>query len=428
MSLRIRTFKKVLAISLLITTSCSPGMFFGGHDERILKTPSYRRVNTACGGIDLSTSTLSVSQSREILHCFNANGALDPLDRLVSRMTDAELSPLVRGLNANFLNNEKKIYELETTFRALEEQKLLGPALMSFGRLIENESWVRSALSLLQGSFEGEYQEDVLKALEILSERITPEGVSFALDFLNSLLKEEAVSDLVFQLTKPLSAPRQEASFDELIQGLHQYISREHVYLCDEQKVPIKRDWIQAVLEPGPGDLGSVLEEVIGTDESSIQKNIQSLSDIFKVSFSPQQEDGGSEPYLLEELSSAMRDLRRPVHCMKGTQSIPNAALHVLRELALHQRSSSSVSAAEYVLRALPLELMSLGPFCEYPQEIQAYYPVLARLAKTGAMDPLARVIGALYSVERPWKGCLGEIPLSGERHRPLLSGSFVFV
>ncbi|MFZ9595220.1 MAG: hypothetical protein ACO3A2_03995 [Bdellovibrionia bacterium] len=369
----------------------------------------------------MSSSTLDVAQSREILHCFNSSGALDPLDRLVSRLTDAELLPFVRGLNKYVLNNEKKLYELERTYRSMDEKGLLAPVLLSFGKMIEDDRWVSSIFSLLQSGFEGQKQQEVLKALELLSEKLQSKTVSWSLDLSHSLLQEPFIADLKRNWSRKLPESPRTLEFDALISALHQYIQRDHVYSCDQHVVPLKKDWLETVLLPGQGDVLSVLEQLLGTDEAAIRKNAGLISKIFQASLAAPQAD--SQAFLLEDLSAAMRDLRRPVECMEGTRSIPNAALHVLRELAqLEVQESSPDLAAQFVLRTLPLELMTLRPFCQFPAEIQTYYPALVRFAQSGAMEPLARVVKALATVERPWRGCQGEAPASSEVYRPLLT------
>jgi hypothetical protein len=130
----------------------------------------------------------------------------------------------------------------------------------------------------------------------------------------------------------------------------------------------------------------------------------------------------------MEKLSTALAELKLPVTCMGNVKEIPNASLHLMRELAALPNSSDPDRAAKYVLRDTPLNLMSLGPFCTYPQGIQEHYKTLVEFAKTGSIDPLARILNRFSQVTRPWKGCDGKQSASGETYQPLLSWMIHFL
>ena len=67
----------ILAVS---SAGCSPSMFFGNSkDDDVAKQPTYRTVNPNCSGVNMGgrNGQLSVKGARELIHCFNAYGALD---------------------------------------------------------------------------------------------------------------------------------------------------------------------------------------------------------------------------------------------------------------------------------------------------------------------------------------------------------------
>src|SRR4051812_8189878 len=62
-------------------------------DEGVAQLRSYRKVNMSCSGLTLERAEIDVPTFRKILHCFNSNGALEPVEALANRLSDADIQP-----------------------------------------------------------------------------------------------------------------------------------------------------------------------------------------------------------------------------------------------------------------------------------------------------------------------------------------------
>jgi hypothetical protein len=171
----------------LAAVGCSPGMFFGGSvDDGVANTTSYRKINFKCSGMDLSSSEVDVPTFRKLVGCFNANGGLDPIEKLLNRLPDADVQPLVDVQNHYVLNNRKLLYTLEQTYTLLADRKIIDPTFAQFGRLLENEEFISSSVALLKEGYSTSGgsglpswgltpDRKLLKAIERLSTKINSE-------------------------------------------------------------------------------------------------------------------------------------------------------------------------------------------------------------------------------------------------------------
>jgi hypothetical protein len=423
MKFRAASFSFAFISSLMLLTSCSPGMFFGGKDQGVIATPNYRRINLDCAGINLSSSTLTVPKFREILHCFNSNGALEPIDQLVQKLSDSALQHLVDGTNKHLLSNKAKLYQIDRTYQALEDKGISDNLFFQLGKILENDELISSLIAVFQTGYSGPYVQDILRSLELISRELTHENMRFALDLGSSVASEKSFHDLREDFSKTIPASARSMAFKAVVGEVFNYIQEDHSYVCEKHPVPISRELIQSILtgqDGSRGDLFSALNEIVGASETEVQKNILPMVDIFRNTLGSN--SGEDTPLLMERLSFALRDLQGPVQCMDAARSIPNASLHLIRELAELPESSDPDIAAKYVLRDTPLNLMSLGPFCSYPTQLKEHYATLVEFAKTGAVDPLAKTLKAFSRVTRPWKGCDGKQVASGEQYSVLVN------
>ncbi|MEO5969230.1 MAG: hypothetical protein ABIQ95_04825, partial [Bdellovibrionia bacterium] len=279
-----------LVFGFLTITGCSPGMFFGGKDQGVLKTPNYRRLNLHCADMDLSSSTLDVPKFREILHCFNSNGALEPIDKLVGRLSDPELEPIVTGANKHLLNNQKKLYQIDQTYHALENKGIADSLFLQMGKLLENEDLISSGIAIFREGFKGPLGHDILVALELVARDLSDGNMSFALDLGSSVTSERSFRHLREDFSKAIPSSTRSLAFNLLIHEIFNYVKEDHTYQCGDHRVPISRELIQSILvgENGStGDLFSALDEIVGVDEAQVRKNILPMVDIFRNTLSP---------------------------------------------------------------------------------------------------------------------------------------------
>src|SRR6476620_2339816 len=96
-----------------------------GTDEAVIRTPNYRRINTSCSQMNLSSSNLDVKTFRELIHCFNSNQALDAVDQLIGDFNDQQLSSIVDVLNRYVLHNKKLLFQIESTYGTLVSRGMI---------------------------------------------------------------------------------------------------------------------------------------------------------------------------------------------------------------------------------------------------------------------------------------------------------------
>ena len=153
-----------------------------GPDNDLLNRQSYRRVNTACAGLSLASSTMDVSTFRSLLHCFNSTGALQEIETLFDKLSDDDVGVIVETMNRNFLNDTRLLYQVENTYAILEKRGILNPSLSQLGRLLENEEFITSGLALVKEGYSGT-KHNTLRAIEELSKKVTPDNMVDVLDF-----------------------------------------------------------------------------------------------------------------------------------------------------------------------------------------------------------------------------------------------------
>jgi hypothetical protein len=190
----------------LSLSACSPGMFFGGSvDEGVANTKSYRQINFKCSGLDLSSSEIDVSTFRKLVSCFNANGGLDPIEKLLTRLPDADVQPLVDVQNHYVLNNRKLLYTLEQTYLTLGEKQIIDPTFAQLGRLLENEEFISSSIALLKEGYStsgaGGWpswglnpDRKLLKAIERIATKVNATNVADALDIALTFARAQAAA------------------------------------------------------------------------------------------------------------------------------------------------------------------------------------------------------------------------------------------
>ncbi|MGZ3699528.1 MAG: hypothetical protein ACXWP5_15395, partial [Bdellovibrionota bacterium] len=148
------TTASLFIISNLILTACSPGMFFGdGTDQDVLNTPTYRKINADCSGLNLSSPTMNVPQFRTLIKCFNSQGAIQAIQDLVQSLNDTDLKPIVDMSNRYILTNSKLLYQLEQTYYTLNDHGILDETLDQFGKLLENDEFIAATIGLIEEGY-----------------------------------------------------------------------------------------------------------------------------------------------------------------------------------------------------------------------------------------------------------------------------------
>lgn|GEM_PF-2805956 len=386
---RIRRGKGIgLFACAAILGGCSPGMFFGsGTDDGVSNLPYYRQINQACTGLSLGQDTIDVPLFRKIVHCMNAYGAIDPVERMITRMSDTELFPLVDSGNVYLLKNRTRIYEFRQTFDMLKQKKILDETFRDVSRITENSAFVVASMALMRNSYNSPNRQPILRALEILSTRINPSDTADLLDVLLTLGSAKSYKSLMGKFGTESIYHR---TLSELTRRVHSFVSDNR----DPQRFDLGKELILAVID-GDGNLFRALDEVMGVDEASFVTTVPRASSMMKVTMKSEIGGDGSvkSAPLLDDVTSLFHYLNRPLFCLKGSKYIPNAAMWVIRELS----AQNTADAPEYVKRQQLLTAVAMNPFCEYPPQLGEYYPSMIRLADTSGFEPSVDFIKAFF-------------------------------
>lgn len=384
--------RSVGACALLMTlgmgSACSPSSIFGkSEDEGVVNTRNYRRVNLACAGMDLSSSSIDVPTFRKMVHCFNSNGALEPIENLVNRIPDADLKPLVDVGNHYVLNNRKLLYQLERTYNTLSERKILDSTFLQLGRLLENEEFVSSSIALLKegysvqsGPFSVSADRNLLRVMERFATRVTYQNTADIADTALTLARSNVFYSLQGHFAGDSPAGR---SLRDLTDGALGFLQDTG----DPKHVDVGYQLIQEVIS---GSLFAALDqpEVLGRDVEGFRSTIPRFTSVLGATLA-------DNAQVMDGITSLIHYSHRPIHCLKSSQTVPDGAEYIMREM----QAVGTADTASFLKRANLLTLMAMSPLCDFPREIAASYPSILALADGMAIEPAADLVKALYRV-----------------------------
>lgn len=467
-------------------------------DDQVLKTQNYRKQNQKCESVNLSTSLLDVKTFRGLIQCLNDNKSLDEIDfwinggssgSLASSLRaspslaaagfrDDELFPIVDHLNRFLLNDKKKLFAVEKMHQHLTEAELLEEGLDRFGELLRDREFVLNLIQVVKESFftlqkgkEGQVyvpDPEFLHAVELIAKRLEGDELIRFLELGIGLVDSKAFQDWV----RSFSSPSQTGlELPQLVSAVYAYLKADHRYACQEGAIsggagqPVLRD-IRADLllalfggsggSSGPSSAGlasqspfQVLDQILGTRSDEVKVRVPRvvafLDELLKDSKGKYEGTQGTGASLLNEIATSLSDLNTPISCLfdgagESVLQVPNASRHLLFELAKLPNASF---APDLIEKQLPMELMTLGPFCKFPSSLNAGYRNLVRLSQTriefqapgsqaksassnrseSAAVVLAETVRALHSVRATWPGCEGRGgAASSETYYPILS------
>jgi len=366
--------------------ACSPNIFS--------QNQGYRKTHPACSRVGLSRSTLDVATFKKLIACLNSNGEINPIQKLVERIDSEDrlhhtndLETLVDFQNRFVLNNSRLIYEFMQTYYALDQRKQLDQSFQLFGRLVENDEFISAGMNALQTGYFKSNHENLLKAFEELSSKITPEGVDQLLTLGMTLARSQSFLSLQSRFN--------EVRFETLLPLADSFLS----YLnetSDPRHVSIGKEMIRAILH---SRFLETMDGLLGVTSQELKQNVSRTTSVIKFAI---KDDG----HLLDGLSSLFHYLNRtPLACLQNAKEVPNGVMHVIRELSdYHSSTSASIlnsGPANYLKRANKLILVALQPFCEYPPELKQFYPAMEELADRPEIRPAVDLLSAFYRVQQ---------------------------
>jgi hypothetical protein len=424
-------------------------MFFGDNtDKNVLKATNYRKVNTDCADVNLESSELSTGSFRALLRCFNANGALDPVDRLINGangLTDIQLEPLVKTINYYILNDKRRLYDIEQTHNALLESGVLDQSIEKTGKILENDEFIAKGISLF---FQGFMDKDAMdpgsalsltsaalvpdpqlkESFRIISSKITPESWSRLIDLGLLISRNSVFQDLIASFQSPSSSPNQ--TIEAIVTQLYEYLHEDHEYQYrsdsdaplnvsslisskDNEKRPFRsisedlRDYFWAKPIPKKGgpsqpvassrnpDPFALLDGIIGTEnkKDSADNPVPDLAETLpKFDILLRQSlrsDSKSELGIYDSPGneSLLRKLSGAFGRLNGPIPCLNRSVSVpngVRHILLELEAQGKDKAPQYVFQQAPLDLMGLAPFCELPTTLNDDFKNLVQFAEIG--------------------------------------------
>lgn len=383
-TVRVSLISGILGAALLVG-GCSPNIFSPSLDQ--LTTPNYRPLNTACG-IHSTSTTLDAPTFRALIHCFNSYGALQPFDDLTAKLSDEELQPVVDAILRYVLDQPQILYELDQSYQSLDGGGKLTGEYQSLGKLLENDEFIVSAVVLLKDAY---YQPQnsllrlfstpkadpqVLAALNYLSQKVTAENTATGIDV-----------GITGTTAPPFYSIQKK--FRPAGRNLRDLTDAALSYVQDSNpnRVPVGQRFIEGLIR---GDLFRAVDEAIGgSTAQSLQSGTDRLAAVFRETFS---DNAG----MFEGITSLFSSLHVPIHCMKGTQVVPDADMFFMREIS----RQNSNEASGYMRITYPLTQIAVNPFCDSPPELATYYPYVIQLAQSTAVEPSVDLLKAFYRPE----------------------------
>lgn len=198
-------FRVSFFVTLLLTSaSCSSSLFTGtGEDLDVLKSQKTHTSHSECASIDLSKRDLDAPTFKKMLHCFNASGDLEALDRFTNTLDEQEMPAIVSLANG--------LLGLAPDLSTAEFFKLLEDALITANQSLS--------------------YPDVRSGVDFLRKERTTSGQSFFLrpfELVKSFHLTEAESS---EASERLSRLIDDGRLDRMIQGLPLFITREEPVL-----------------------------------------------------------------------------------------------------------------------------------------------------------------------------------------------------
>ncbi|HRK03154.1 MAG TPA: hypothetical protein PLH57_10865, partial [Oligoflexia bacterium] len=165
----------------------------------------------SCRGVDLSSELLGVRQLREVIACLNGNHTIDAYQRLLERLSDRQLTPLVDLLNAHLMTNGRRFKDLRESFEHLDQHGVLDAMLDRASDLLGENGLVSALIKLSKPAVlkdDGKVDLLVLASLEQIAKDIrSGKGARANLDKGLSAVARISALDSWAEISRGLSVP-----------------------------------------------------------------------------------------------------------------------------------------------------------------------------------------------------------------------------
>ena len=367
----VRKYLSFVVVSALVFSACSPGMFSGKPNDSVAGIQSYRRINTSCSQLNLSSSQLDTPTFRKLVDCFNSEGGLDSVAKLVHDLPEAELSPVVQALNRYLLSQPKMLFQIESSLNALKARGDLDSFFGQSLTIFKHPQFVQELIGFLADAG----SKESLQLLAHLAPELNAEQVATGIDAGLSITGAQAFQSFQLHLRGASPSGRDLLGLSQDIQAFYQSRGAGNMDLT--------RDLLKASVD---GRLFQLWDDVIGTGSEKIAENVALQSTVMEALF-------GDNAALGHDIASLFHYLNGPLDCLSDSKEIPNANMNVFREISLLPTSE----VANYIRRTNFLTILAVKPFCNFPPELSQYYGSMIALAETSAIEPAATLLKSLY-------------------------------
>mgnify|MGYP000928122780 CR=1 FL=1 len=345
----------------------------------------------SCRGVDLSSELLGVRQLREVIACLNGNHTIDAYQRLLERLSDRQLTPLVDLLNAHLMTNGRRFKDLRESFEHLDQHGVLDAMLDRASDLLGENGLVSALIKLSKPAVlkdDGKVDLLVLASLEQIAKDIrSGKGARANLDKGLSAVARISALDSWAEISRGLSVPIElpRPMLKVLAENFFKFAQRK----ARESK-PYLRVPLWGVVD---GSLFELTDRYFSGGRKDLYERPKRTSDKKWGRVEAKAAEVAVEridaldaffQYLMVEnvntvvpqLNEAFAALNQPISCFSGTKTISNGAMHVLGKIAKYAPERAAYSTA----REIAILTKVGADACEFPANIDSSMDAVFKL------------------------------------------------
>lgn len=385
----------------LAFTGCSPEMFDQKKsDSNIENQTGYRRAQPSCLSLDLSSNEFDVKTLRALMKCFNGNGSIDDLVKLLDESSDSQVNSIVSLVNRSFLKDKTRLYQSRLTLHEMKRRGELEKNIEGLGSILASADRTRAILEIIDSARGTRLEPNAAekKSLAAWMKKLGPESFLRTVVILEKIVHSPAYGRLREKLR---TATLTDAEAKKLAQAWKTLVAKPETSLLGNQL-------IQSL---AAGKASKLLSLTIGEDEEEIRKNVPETALVIRTLF-------GGQAKTWNSLSRLHRAFEAPISCLKGGKVFKEPWKDLETELKRH----SGDAFFDFVTRfGASSTLGAAGALCELPELFYENYPAFLELHTTNAGQILNRVIERAYRED--FASTLGRwMSKSGETIAPIVS------
>ncbi len=353
-----KKIKKQLIFAFVISSmiSCSPTAFFeDGEDSRVLSQKNYRTIPIECSGLSLSSLHMNEEIARKIARCFNGHGQYKEFESWINELSSQEISWILDLFNKSVFENPQVLFELDQTLDQLVDLKKNKEFFKVNSEVFRSSALFFSQFDLLREMIfknDGSVDPSWASFTQFWLVELKEDGINDFLSFFYSIFQSPAMRSLKQSSLKKIES---QYSIKQMASDLLEYLSNEEGY-----------DPIEGLLRSvASGEWFWFLDQWIGKDPDDIRNHLYPAL----VPFFSLLENNGKQ---LKSHSALIGLFDSDLSCANGAFFLEKPVYSGIHELAL------SSDPRDLLLRKLPVEIQTLGSFCEIPKRLGSFYPDVA--------------------------------------------------